>query len=147
MKLRELLMELVEIGRLDDPIRVWAFHEEGGADRYKVAEFVTGRGAGGEPRQYLHATPDPDPAHAKTPAVSVDVDRFTREQFADELEGSESELCDCNPNGNPPTNPWTKARLAHHCECAAVLASATIRRSESATRHARECACGAQEKT
>lgn len=69
-------------------------------------------------------------------------ERFTREQFADELEARDSLLCDCDDrDGSSPTNPRTGSRMDHHCDCAAVRASATIRRGESVTRHGRECGC------
>lgn len=68
--------------------------------------------------------------------------RFTRGEFADELEARGSILCDCDrPGSNPPTSPRTGQRMDHHCECAAVKASATVRRGESVTRHGRECGC------
>lgn len=67
-------------------------------------------------------------------------DLFTREQFADELEAG-SQLCDCNPD-NPATSPMDRSvRMAHHCGCAAVAASAMIRRGESVTLHGAECGC------
>lgn len=68
-------------------------------------------------------------------------ERFTREDFADELEARGSLLCDCDQYDSLPTSPRTGARLDHHCDCAAVKASATIRRGESVTRHGRECGC------
>jgi hypothetical protein len=69
-------------------------------------------------------------------------ERFTREQFADELEVRSSLLCDCeDPAGSPPTNPQTGARMDHHCDCTAVRASAMIRRGESVTHHGQECGC------
>ena len=70
-------------------------------------------------------------------------ERFTREQFADELEVRGSLLCDCaDPAGDPPTKPSDRSqRMDHHCDCAAVQASAMIRRGESITRHGRDCGC------
>jgi hypothetical protein len=68
-------------------------------------------------------------------------ERFTREQFADELEAPGSLLCECDGR-RPPTKPSDRSqRMDHHCDCAAVRASATIRRGESITRHGRECGC------
>lgn len=67
--------------------------------------------------------------------------RFTREEFADELEAHGSVLCDCDMRANPPTNPHTGQRMEHHCDCAAVKASAVVRRGESVTRHGQECGC------
>lgn len=68
--------------------------------------------------------------------------RFTREEFADELEARGSLLCDCDDrDGSSPTNPRTGVRMDHHCDCAAVTASAVVRRGESVTRHGRECGC------
>lgn len=69
-------------------------------------------------------------------------DRFTREQFADELEAPGSLLCDCDSASDPATRPTNRSqRMDHHCDCAAVRASAMIRRGESITRHGRECGC------
>lgn len=69
-------------------------------------------------------------------------ERFTREQFADEIEAAGSLLCDCNPLDDPPTRPSDRSmRMAHHCDCASVTASATIRRGESTTLHGAECGC------
>lgn len=69
-------------------------------------------------------------------------ERFTREQFADELEARGSLLCDCDGlDARPSTNPHTGVRMDHHCDCGAVEASAVIRRGESVTRHGRECGC------
>lgn len=65
---------------------------------------------------------------------------FTREQFADELEAPGSALCNCDRWDSTPTNPTTGAVMAHHCDCRAVTASKVIRRGESRTLHARECA-------
>lgn len=73
-----------------------------------------------------------------TPTAS---ELFTREQFAAELEGAGSLLCDCNPE-NPATSPMDRSvRMAHHCDCPAVAASAMIRRGESVTLHGAECGC------
>jgi hypothetical protein len=73
-------------------------------------------------------------------AAEQRIKRFTREEFADELEARGSLLCDCdNPEGSPPTRHGR--RLDHHCDCAAVQASAIVRRGESVTRHGRECGC------
>ncbi|MGK5558232.1 hypothetical protein ACSNOI_42205 [Actinomadura kijaniata] len=55
-----------------------------------------------------------------------------RAALADELEMRGSPLCDCS--GSPVA--------AHACGCAAVRASALVRRAASATRHSRECGCG-----
>jgi hypothetical protein len=68
-------------------------------------------------------------------------DLFTREQFADELEAPESLLCECDPD-SPATRPSNRSvRMAHHCDCPAVAASAMIRRGESLTLHGTECGC------
>jgi hypothetical protein len=67
---------------------------------------------------------------------------FTREQFAAELEAAGSLLCDCDGFDVPPTTPANRdVRMAHHCDCAAVTASAMIRRGESVTLHGTECGC------
>lgn len=63
-----------------------------------------------------------------------------RAMFADELEMRGSPLCDCAGSG-PHASPTTGAPVAHHCGCAAVRASAIVRRTESRTRHTRECGC------
>ncbi|MEW2352322.1 hypothetical protein [Spirillospora sp. NPDC029432] len=63
-----------------------------------------------------------------------------RAMFADELEMRGSPLCDC-AGPVPPVSPTTGAPVAHRCGCAAVRASALIRRAASLTRHARECGC------
>lgn len=63
-----------------------------------------------------------------------------RAAVADELEAPGSELCDCDPAGNPPRSPRTGARMAHHCECRAVLTSVAVRRGVTPTRH--RLACG-----
>jgi hypothetical protein len=62
-----------------------------------------------------------------------------RAEVADELEAAGSLLCDCDGAG-PATCPDDRSkRLAHHCDCAAVYASRTIRRGLTHTRHALEC--------
>lgn len=71
-----------------------------------------------------------------------------REQVADDIETPDSELCDCGREENPPIGrmigrdehgqPVYKP-LAHHCECRAVLTSATVRRGKTMTLHEREC--------
>lgn len=68
------------------------------------------------------------------------MDDAMRAEVADEIEAAGSPLCDCDTHENPPTS-WQdrSVRLAHHCECPAVLASATIRRGQSMTLHEREC--------
>lgn len=68
------------------------------------------------------------------------MDDLTRAEVADDLERPGSLLCDCNEKTNPPTS-WRdrSIRLAHHCECRAVMASATIRRGLTMTLHEREC--------
>ncbi|MFB4315281.1 hypothetical protein [Actinomadura sp. 21ATH] len=68
------------------------------------------------------------------------MDDARRAMFADELEMRGSPLCDCAGEG-APVSPATGARVAHRCGCAAVRASALIRRAASLTRHARECGC------
>lgn len=75
-------------------------------------------------------------------------ERFTREQFADEIEVRRSLLCDCeDPADSPPAKPSDcSQRMDHHCDCAAVRASAMIRRGESITRHGRECGCLVEDK-
>lgn len=64
------------------------------------------------------------------------MDDALRPEVADELEAADSPLCDCSQYG-PPTNG--SKRLAHHCDCPAVSASATIRRGLTPTLHEREC--------
>ncbi|GAA2603511.1 hypothetical protein SMC26_03600 [Actinomadura fulvescens] len=63
-----------------------------------------------------------------------------RAALADELEMRGSPLCDCA--GPPPVSALTGGTVAHRCECAAVRASALVRRAASRTRHAAECGCG-----
>jgi hypothetical protein len=64
---------------------------------------------------------------------------------AEAIEAPGSLLCNgCLPYEDPdeePTNPVTGKPMDHHCECAAVLAAATILGSGSATVHARQCIC------
>lgn len=67
--------------------------------------------------------------------------RYTLEQFADQIEARQSLLCDCEPESYPPGNFETGEMLEHHCDCAAVLASKTIRKGSSRTRHAAACTC------
>lgn len=68
------------------------------------------------------------------------MDDALRSEVAAELERPGSLLCDCDAHENPPTS-WRdrSIRLAHHCECPAVMASATIRRGLTMTLHEREC--------
>lgn len=47
------------------------------------------------------------------------------------------ELCDCNPQDNPPTNPYTKQRIAHHCDCTTVVL--TSEPNEYGVRHDHGC--------
>ncbi|MFI0353038.1 hypothetical protein [Actinomadura sp. 9N407] len=63
-----------------------------------------------------------------------------RAMFADELEMRGSPLCDCGGAGQA-VGSTTGVPVAHHCGCAAVRASAIVRRAASVTRHARECGC------
>lgn len=69
------------------------------------------------------------------------MDDLIRTEVADELEGADSLLCDCGEYG-PPT-AWrpggNRVPIAHHCECRAVMASATVRRGQSMTLHELEC--------
>lgn len=63
-----------------------------------------------------------------------------RAEVADELEAAGSLLCDCADADCPPTRPDDRSkRMPHHCECAAVNASRTIRRGLTPTRHSLEC--------
>ncbi|MFG2005794.1 hypothetical protein ACGFNU_42265 [Spirillospora sp. NPDC048911] len=73
------------------------------------------------------------------PAPVTDAQRAA---LADELEMRGSPLCDCAGAGPPPISPLTGGAVAYHCECAAVRASALVRRAASRTRHAAECGCG-----
>lgn len=61
------------------------------------------------------------------------------EVTADVLESPGSRMCNCDPDDNPPISPTTGQRMAHHCECRAVLASEALRRGESRTLHAFAC--------
>ncbi|MEU5880397.1 hypothetical protein [Spirillospora sp. NPDC047279] len=65
-----------------------------------------------------------------------------RAALADELEMRGSPLCDCAGLGPPPVSPVTGGAMAHHCACAAVRASALVRRAATRTRHSVECGCG-----
>jgi hypothetical protein len=62
------------------------------------------------------------------------------EAVADVLEAPDSDLCDCAPLIRQPTSPRTGARMAHLCDCTAVVASRTVR-GGAATLHERECGC------
>jgi hypothetical protein len=54
-----------------------------------------------------------------------------------------SVLCDCNTDsGNEATNPDTKARMDHHCDCQAVMAAAEMLGSGRGTTHGSQCVCG-----
>lgn len=68
------------------------------------------------------------------------MDDALRAEVADEMEVPGSLLCDCDPDSSPPTR-WKdrSKRMAHHCECAAVLVSAQLRRGLTPTLHEREC--------
>jgi hypothetical protein len=67
------------------------------------------------------------------------VDDAVRAEVADELEAAGSLLCDCEGFG-PATCPSDRSKqMPHHCDCAAVAASRTIRRGLTHTRHAVEC--------
>lgn len=60
------------------------------------------------------------------------------------LERPGSPLCTCDPEDNPPTNPATKARMDHHCDCAAVETAATLLGAYSRTAHAAQCIHGTE---
>jgi hypothetical protein len=67
--------------------------------------------------------------------------RALAEQISDEMEAADSVLCDCDAAQNPPVSPKTKERMAHHCECRAVVASRVLRRGASSTLHGAQCGC------
>jgi hypothetical protein len=67
------------------------------------------------------------------------------EAVANAMEAPDSDLCDCawladRAAASPPISPRTGAKMAHHCECTAVVASRTVR-GGAATLHERECGC------
>lgn len=65
-------------------------------------------------------------------------------RHAHTLERAGSPLCTCEPEDNPPTNPATKARMDHHCDCAAVETAATLLGAYSRTAHAAQCIHGTE---
>lgn len=69
----------------------------------------------------------------------MDISPEVRAAFADELEDPKSPLCDCDPENNKPTSPLDRRRMAHHCDCAAVVASTVIRKGQTVTLHDRDC--------
>jgi hypothetical protein len=62
--------------------------------------------------------------------VAARVEQDVRQQIAEEL-------CDCKDRGAPPTNPWTKKRIAHHCDCITVML--TSKPDEYGARHDHDC--------
>ena len=117
----------------------------------QIASRITAKGCEelGLPR--LEGLPEPFVARRITRTIKIkepiqlvegdEVEYFTREYFADELEALDSPLCDCLREESPPTNWVTQAVLVHHCDCRAVEASRVIRKGESRTLHERECRC------
>ena len=81
-------------------------------------------------------------ARAVVEAVAPLIAAQVLREAAQRVERRGSLLCDCEGSDSEPTNPDTKARMDHHCDCAAVYAAAEMLGSGAATTHAAQCSCG-----
>jgi hypothetical protein len=75
---------------------------------------------------------------AAAPLIAAQVLRDAVER----VERRGSLLCDCDGADSEPTNPSTRTRMDHHCDCQAVDAAAEMLGSGPATTHAAQCTCG-----